>query len=67
MLILLHVFQGTLIALVSLSQSKLLDMVNSAALLSPIAHLGQVTSSISQAAAKAFIAEVKHISIKPIL
>ncbi|RWR71824.1 Alpha/beta hydrolase fold-1 [Cinnamomum micranthum f. kanehirae] len=49
---------GTLIALVSLSQSKLLDMVNSAALLSPIAHLGQVTSLISQAAAKAFIAEL---------
>ncbi|XXG44754.1 hypothetical protein AAC387_Pa02g0022 [Persea americana] len=51
---------GTLIALVSLSQSKLLDMVNSAALLSPIAHLGQVTSTISQAAAKAFIAETYY-------
>ncbi|XP_077232475.1 triacylglycerol lipase 2-like [Tasmannia lanceolata] len=48
---------GTLIALASFSQMKLLNMLTAAALLSPIAHVGQITSAIAKGAANAFVAE----------
>ncbi|GAV62429.1 Abhydrolase_1 domain-containing protein/Abhydro_lipase domain-containing protein [Cephalotus follicularis] len=43
--------QGTLMALAALSQGKLLDILRSAAMLSPIAHLGQITSLVARIAA----------------
>ncbi|KAH7576679.1 hypothetical protein JRO89_XS01G0130300 [Xanthoceras sorbifolium] len=48
---------GTLIAFAAFSQKKLVDMIRSAALLSPIAHLGQMSSPLGKTAADAFIAE----------
>nr|XP_016506371.1 PREDICTED: triacylglycerol lipase 2-like [Nicotiana tabacum] len=48
---------GTLIALAAISQNKLVDMLRSAALLSPIAYLGQVRSPLAKSASKDFIAE----------
>ncbi|XP_010252996.1 PREDICTED: triacylglycerol lipase 2-like [Nelumbo nucifera] len=50
--------QGTLIALASFSQEKLLNLLKSAALLSPIAYLGQVPCPLARSAAEVFIAEV---------
>ncbi|KAK1273713.1 Triacylglycerol lipase 2 [Acorus gramineus] len=52
---------GTLIALASFSKLQLLDIVSSAALLSPIAYLEDVSSPIAQAAAKSFAAEVNKL------
>ncbi|OVA20031.1 Alpha/beta hydrolase fold-1 [Macleaya cordata] len=49
---------GTLIAFASFSQLKLLDMLRSAALLSPIAYVGQMSSPIARSAAENFVAEV---------
>ncbi|KAL2583070.1 hypothetical protein GLYMA_14G050400v4 [Glycine max] len=49
--------QGTLIALAALSQDQLLNMLKSAALLSPIAYVGQMTSPLAKNAAENFIAE----------
>ncbi|XP_021629319.1 triacylglycerol lipase 2 [Manihot esculenta] len=49
--------QGTLTALAVLSQEKLPNMLRSAALLSPIAYLNQITSLLSKAAADAFLVE----------
>ncbi|KAK1306174.1 Triacylglycerol lipase 2 [Acorus calamus] len=51
---------GTLIALASFSKLQLLDIVRSAALLSPIAYLEDVSSPIAQAAAKSFAAETYY-------
>ncbi|CAK9134761.1 unnamed protein product [Ilex paraguariensis] len=48
---------GTLIAFSAFSQKKLLNMLRSAALLSPIAYLGQMPSPLSRSAADAFLAE----------
>ncbi|KAF9614559.1 hypothetical protein IFM89_019306 [Coptis chinensis] len=48
---------GTLIGLVSLSQGIQMDLLRSAALLSPIAYLGQVSSALARTAAKIFLAE----------
>ncbi|KAI3916764.1 hypothetical protein MKW98_026235 [Papaver atlanticum] len=48
---------GTLVALASFSQQKLLNMLSSAALLSPIAYIGQMTSLLAQTAAKHSVAE----------
>ncbi|KAJ4830353.1 hypothetical protein Tsubulata_031790 [Turnera subulata] len=48
---------GTLIAFAAFSQGQLLNMLRSAALLSPIAHLNQITSPLTKGAAKSFIAE----------
>ncbi|KAI3969693.1 hypothetical protein MKX01_020254 [Papaver californicum] len=48
---------GTLVALASFSQQKLLNMLVSAALLSPIAYIGQMTSLLAQTAAKHSVAE----------
>ncbi|XP_058103289.1 triacylglycerol lipase 2-like isoform X2 [Magnolia sinica] len=49
---------GTLMALASLSQGKLVDQLKSAALLSPIAYLSHMTTSIGQIAARSFIGEI---------
>ncbi|KAK6919294.1 AB-hydrolase lipase domain [Dillenia turbinata] len=49
---------GTLMALASFSQHNLLNMLRSAALLSPIAYLSQLPSPLVRAAADAFLAEV---------
>ncbi|KAJ4972828.1 hypothetical protein NE237_006002 [Protea cynaroides] len=49
---------GTLIALASFSEGKLVDKVRSAALLSPIAYLSHMTSAIIVLAAKAFVGEI---------
>ncbi|KAA0054492.1 triacylglycerol lipase 2-like [Cucumis melo var. makuwa] len=49
---------GTLIALAAFSKHQLLDMLRSAALISPIAHLGKVTSPIARNAADNFLGEI---------
>ncbi|XP_074586651.1 triacylglycerol lipase 2-like [Curcuma longa] len=49
---------GTLIALSSLSQGKLVDKMKSAALLSPIAYLSRITTPLGNLLARAFVAEV---------
>jgi len=51
-------FQGTLIAFVALSQGKLLNMLRSAALLSPIAHMNLVPAGVTKVAADLFLANV---------
>lgn len=51
--------QGTLIALASFSQDKMLNMLRSAALLSPIAYMGQMSSFLVRCAADIFLAEVR--------
>ncbi|KAK7393824.1 hypothetical protein VNO78_22388 [Psophocarpus tetragonolobus] len=48
---------GTLIALAAFSQGQVLGMLRSAALLSPIAHMHQVTSPIAKVLANTFIVE----------
>ncbi|GFZ11061.1 Myzus persicae-induced lipase 1 [Actinidia rufa] len=48
---------GTLIALASFSKGQLINMLTSVALLSPIAHLGQMTSPLARTAAENYIAE----------
>ncbi|KAF3783640.1 Triacylglycerol lipase 2 [Nymphaea thermarum] len=49
---------GTLIALASFSEHKLVEKVRSAALLCPIAYLGHITTVLGQVAAKSFIGEM---------
>ncbi|KAL6010282.1 hypothetical protein ACLOJK_000713 [Asimina triloba] len=51
---------GTLMALASLSQRKLVNMLRAAALLSPIAYLGQMPSPLATAAAKTYAAETLY-------
>ncbi|XAR55313.1 Triacylglycerol lipase [Bertholletia excelsa] len=48
---------GTLIAFAAFSKKQLLNMLRSAALLSPIAYLGQISSPLAKAAADNFVAE----------
>ncbi|KAA8524763.1 hypothetical protein F0562_011186 [Nyssa sinensis] len=48
---------GTLIAFAAFSQEKLLNMLRSAALLCPIAYMGQMPSPLARSAAETFIAE----------
>ena len=50
-----------MIALASFSKGQLINMLTSVALLSPIAHLGQMTSPLARTAAENFIAEVRII------
>ncbi|KAK6238620.1 hypothetical protein QUC31_004089 [Theobroma cacao] len=52
--------QGTLIALAAFSKDQLLNMLRSAALLSPIAFVGQMTSPLARNAADNFIAETLY-------
>lgn len=49
---------GTLVALASLSEGKLVDKLQSAALLSPIAYLSHMTTALGVAAVKAFVGEI---------
>ncbi|KAJ8646133.1 hypothetical protein MRB53_007881 [Persea americana] len=49
---------GTLVGLASFSEGKLVDMLKSAALPTPIAYLSHMTSVIGQVAAKAFLGEI---------
>ncbi|KAA8526557.1 hypothetical protein F0562_008240 [Nyssa sinensis] len=51
---------GTLIALASFSQGQLYTMLSSAALLSPVAYAGQMTSPLATNAANNFIAEALY-------
>ncbi|KAG4969257.1 hypothetical protein JHK82_034966 [Glycine max] len=51
---------GTLMVLADLSRGKLLDMLRSAALLCPIAHLNHVTSPVARTAAQSFIADYDY-------
>ncbi|KAF6159166.1 hypothetical protein GIB67_032783 [Kingdonia uniflora] len=53
---------GTLLALTSFSQNKLLDMLRSAALLSPIAYIGQMYSKLARTAAEDHVAEALYKS-----
>ncbi|KAM7503691.1 hypothetical protein LguiB_002595 [Lonicera macranthoides] len=48
---------GTLIAFAAFSQHKVMEMLRSAALLSPIAYLGQMPSPLGRAGADSFLAE----------
>ncbi|XP_051114490.1 triacylglycerol lipase 2-like [Andrographis paniculata] len=52
---------GTLIALASFSQGKLVDKVRSAVLLSPVAYLSHMTTALGVVAARAFIGEITTI------
>lgn len=52
------VWQGTLIALASFSEGKLINQLKSAALLSPIAYLSHMNTALGVIAAKSFIGEV---------
>ncbi|KAG5000431.1 hypothetical protein JHK87_021503 [Glycine soja] len=47
---------GTLMALASFCQGQVVNMLRSAALLSPIAHMNQITSLLTKIAADAFLA-----------
>ena len=47
-----------MVALAAFSQDQLLNILRSAALLSPIAYVGQMTSPLAKNAAENFIAEV---------
>jgi lysosomal acid lipase/cholesteryl ester hydrolase len=52
-----------LIALAALSKDQLVNMLRSAALLSPIAYMGQMTSPIARNAADNFVGEVNADTI----
>ncbi|OVA09501.1 AB-hydrolase lipase domain [Macleaya cordata] len=49
---------GTLVALASFSQGKLVDKLRSAALLSPVAYLSHMTTALGVLAAKSFVGEI---------
>ncbi|XP_061962466.1 triacylglycerol lipase 2-like [Populus nigra] len=51
---------GTLIALAAFSKSQLVNSLRSAALLCPIAYVGQLSSPLARNAAKDFLAEALH-------
>lgn len=53
---------GTLVALASLSEGKLVDKLQSAALLSPIAYLSHMTTALGVAAVKAFVGEMVKLA-----
>lgn len=52
------VWQGTLIALASFSEGRLVSQLRSAALLSPIAYLSHMNTALGVLAAKSFVGEV---------
>ena len=54
--------QGTLTALSAFSEGKLVNMIKSAALLSPVAYLTYMATPIGAAAASAFSGEVRTSS-----
>ncbi|KAK9682316.1 hypothetical protein RND81_10G064900 [Saponaria officinalis] len=49
---------GTLIALASLSEGRLVKQIKSAALLSPVAYLSHMTTALGSVAARAFVGEL---------
>lgn len=49
---------GTLLALASFSEGRLVDQLKSAALLSPVAYLSHMTTALGVVAARAFIGEI---------
>lgn len=51
---------GTLIALAAFSKDQLVNMLRSAALLSPVAYVGQITSPIARNAADNFVGETLY-------
>ncbi|GMI80083.1 hypothetical protein HRI_001677600 [Hibiscus trionum] len=53
-------FTGTLMALAAFSKTEVLNMLRSAALLCPIAYLGQMTSPLARNVADNFIAETVY-------
>lgn len=55
------VWQGTLIALASFSEGRLVSQLRSAALLSPIAYLSHMNTALGVLAAKSFVGEVLKI------
>jgi len=57
-----HVWQGTLTALASFSEGKLVNQLKSAALLSPIAYLSHMNTALGVIAAKSFVGEVRGTS-----
>ncbi|XP_057792718.1 triacylglycerol lipase 2-like [Salvia miltiorrhiza] len=52
--------QGTLMALAAVSSGDLVSMMRSAALLSPIAYLGEVTSPLARIGAETLLGETLH-------
>ncbi|XP_047940781.1 triacylglycerol lipase 2-like [Salvia hispanica] len=52
--------QGSLMALAAVSNGDLVSMMRSAALLSPIAYLGEVTSPLARIGAETLLAETLH-------
>ncbi|XP_042500349.1 triacylglycerol lipase 2-like isoform X2 [Macadamia integrifolia] len=52
---------GTLIALASFSEGKLVDKLKSAALLSPVAYLSHMTTAIGVLAARSFVGEMTKL------
>lgn len=59
-----HVWQGTLIALASFSEGKLVNQMKSAALLSPIAYLSHMNTALGVVAAKYFVGEVNYRDVR---
>lgn len=59
-----HVWQGTLIALASFSEGKLINQMKSAALLSPIAYLSHMNTALGVVAAKYFVGEVNYRDVR---
>lgn len=57
-----QVWQGTLIALASFLEGKLVSQLKSAALLSPIAYLSHMNTALGVVAAKSFVGEVRVTS-----
>ncbi|KAL3509958.1 hypothetical protein ACH5RR_029359 [Cinchona calisaya] len=52
--------QGTLIALASFSKGQLVDKLRSAALLSPIAYVGEMTSPLARSASESLISQALY-------
>lgn len=52
-----------MIALAAFSKDQLVNMLRSAALLSPVAYVGQITSPIARNAADNFVGEVNAATI----
>ncbi|KAK9120049.1 hypothetical protein Scep_018156 [Stephania cephalantha] len=53
---------GTLVALASFSQNKVVDKLRSAALLSPVAYLSHMATLLGMLAAKAFVGEMTTLA-----
>jgi len=55
------VWQGTLIALASFAEGKLVNQLRSAALLSPVAYLSHMKTALGVVAANSFVGEVNKL------